>query len=58
MPDTPYEFLTRFFSSHLPFTPTAGQVAQFEADLTVVSPFLMEAALKEVAAGTLGKSLA
>ncbi len=54
MPDTSYEFLTRFFQEHLPFLPTPNQIAAFEADLSLVSPFLMEAALIEVSAGTQG----
>ncbi|QRM36043.1 hypothetical protein [Microvirga sp. VF16] len=44
-------FLLEFFQNHLPFTPTAGQVARFEADLAVVSPYIMQASLKEVAVG-------
>src|SRR4051812_38521994 len=58
MTDTSHEFLTKFFREHLPFTPTPGQVAHFEADLSLVSPFLMEAALIEVKNGTLGNVLA
>lgn len=46
-----HRFLVEFFQNHLPFTPTPSQVALFEADLAVVSPYIMEAALKEVAAG-------
>lgn len=57
MPDVSFEFLTKFFSEHLPFTPTAGQVADFKSDLALVSPFLMEASLIEVKAGTLGNIL-
>jgi hypothetical protein len=52
MPDISYEILTRFFQNHLPFLPTARQVTDFQADLRVVSPFLMEASLIEVKAGT------
>ncbi len=54
MTDCSYEFLTKFFSDHLPFIPTEGQIADFQADLALVSPFLMEASLIEVRAGTLG----
>jgi hypothetical protein len=54
MPDCSYEFLTKFFAEHLPFLPTAGQIADFQSDLARVSPFLMEASLIEVKAGTLG----
>jgi hypothetical protein len=57
MPDTIYEFLIRFFVHYLPFTPTAGQVDDFKKDLSLVSPYLMEAALVEVKNGTLGKKL-
>lgn len=54
MPDISYEFLTRFFQEHLPFLPTPKQVADFQADLALVSPYLMEASLVEVKAGTQG----
>jgi hypothetical protein len=54
MPDISYEILTKFFRDHLPFLPTPGQVADFQADLCLVSPILMEAALIEVRAGTQG----
>src|SRR5258708_10624124 len=54
MTDCSYEFLTKFFSDHLPFIPTEGQIADFQAHLALVSPFLMEASLIEVRAGTLG----
>jgi hypothetical protein len=54
MPDISYEFLTRFFEEHLPFLPTPRQVADFQSDLALVSPFLMEAALVEVKNGTQG----
>jgi hypothetical protein len=57
LPDVSFEFLTKFFSEHLPFTPTAGQVADFKSDLALVSPFLMEASLIEVKSGTLGNIL-
>lgn len=58
MPDTAYDFLTNFFVQHLSFTPTSGQIADFEADLHLVSPFLMEAALIEVKNGSLKALLA
>ncbi|MGD9766240.1 MAG: hypothetical protein AB7U62_01230 [Pseudolabrys sp.] len=58
MPDTSYEFLTDFFKNHLPFTPTAGQIDTFKADLRLVSPFLMRASLLEVKAGTQGQAVA
>jgi hypothetical protein len=51
------EFLTRFFVEDLPFTPTARQIDLFQSDLALVSPYLMEAALKEVKAGTIGNAL-
>lgn len=54
MPDISYEFLTKFFQEHLPFTPTASQVEDFQRDLRLVSPYLMEASLIEVRAGTQG----
>lgn len=54
MPDTAYEFLTKFFTEYLSFSPTPGQIATFQSDLSLVSPFLMEAALVEVAKGTQG----
>jgi hypothetical protein len=57
MLDTSYEILTMFFRDHLPFTPTAGQIDQFQSDLRVVSPNLMYAALLEVKKGTLGNVL-
>jgi hypothetical protein len=55
MPDTSYEFLTDFFCNHLPFTPTPNQVAEFQVDLSLVSPYLMEAALVEVKRGRQGQ---
>jgi hypothetical protein len=55
--DIATEFLTRFFVEDLPFTPTARQIDLFQSDLALVSPYLMEAALKEVRAGTKGNSL-
>ncbi|SIN83583.1 hypothetical protein SAMN05443247_00082 [Bradyrhizobium erythrophlei] len=58
MPDTTYEFLIKFFVNYLPFTPTSGQVDEFKSDLSLVSPYLMEASLVEVKNGTLGKNLA
>ena len=54
MPDISMEILSRFFQQHLPFCPTPRQVDGFKADLSLVSPFLMEAALMEVRAGTRG----
>jgi hypothetical protein len=57
MPDTSHEFLTTFFTDHLPFTPTRGQIDTFERDLSLVSPYLMLASLEEVKAGTLGNVL-
>lgn len=58
MPDSAYEFLTNFFVNYLPFTPTPKQVELFQADLALVSPFLLEASLREVKAGTVGNILA
>jgi hypothetical protein len=58
MTDTSYEFLIKFFVNYLPFTPTSGQVDDFKKDLSLVSPYLMEASLVEVKNGTLGKNLA
>lgn len=55
MPDTSYEFLTEFFRNYLPFTPTPPQVDDFQKDLALVSPYLMEAALVEIKEGKLGK---
>lgn len=55
MPDTSYEFLVKFFENYLPFTPTPGQVAVFQNDLSLVSPYLMEAALVELKNGSAGK---
>jgi hypothetical protein len=54
MVPTSYAILKEFFENHLPFTPTAAQIAMFEADLALVNPNLMRDALKEVA---LGKAL-
>jgi hypothetical protein len=54
MPDCSHEFLKKFFQEHLPFCPTPKQVSDFESDLCLVSPFLMEASLREVRAGTKG----
>src|ERR1043165_8217886 len=54
MPDISYEILSRLFRDHLPFLPTPRQIAAFQADLKLVSPLLMEAALIEVRAGTQG----
>jgi hypothetical protein len=51
MPTASQRVLLDFFQNHLPFTPTAGQVDQFERDLALVSPNLMRAALKEAHAG-------
>jgi hypothetical protein len=58
MADTSYEFLTNFFRNHLPFTPTAKQIAEFQTDLSHVSPYLMEAALVEVKRGRQGALIA
>lgn len=52
MPTASQRVLLDFFQNHLPFTPTARQVDQFERDLALVSPNLMRAALKEAAAGS------
>jgi hypothetical protein len=52
--ETATEILTRFFVEDLPFTPTARQIDLFQSDLSLVSPALMQAALKEVKEGTLG----
>ncbi|MGY4499397.1 hypothetical protein ACVWYH_003328 [Bradyrhizobium sp. GM24.11] len=57
MADTSHEFLINFFVNYLPFTPTARQVDDFKQDLSLVSPYLMEASLVEVKNGTLGKKL-
>jgi hypothetical protein len=57
MADSIYEFLVRFFVNYLPFTPTAVQVDTFRKDLSLVSPYLMEAALIEVKNGTQGRNL-
>jgi hypothetical protein len=54
MPDISYEFLTKFFTDYLPFLPTQRQIEDFQADLTLVSPYLLEASLIEVKAGTQG----
>jgi len=54
VPDISMEILSRFFQQHLPFCPTPRQVDGFKADLSLVSPMLMEAALMEVRAGTRG----
>ncbi|UPK35485.1 hypothetical protein IVB18_47360 [Bradyrhizobium sp. 186] len=57
MADSSYEFLIHFFENYLPFTPTPGQVDDFKKDLSLVSPYLMEASLVEVKNGALGKTL-
>lgn len=57
MPDISYEFLTKFFTDYLPFTPTHSQVEDFQSDLTLVSPYLLEASLIEVKEGTKGSIL-
>jgi hypothetical protein len=57
MTDISYQFLSDFFVNYIPFTPTAGQIALFQSDLALVSPYIMGAALKEVREGTLGKIL-
>jgi hypothetical protein len=54
MPDISYEFLTKFFTNYLSFSPTSNQIEDFQADLTLVSPYLLEASLIEVKAGTKG----
>jgi hypothetical protein len=51
MPTASQRVLLEFFQNDLPFTPTPGQVEQFERDLALVSPNLMRAALKEAKAG-------
>ena len=51
MPTASQRILLDFFQKHLPFTPTPGQIDQFERDLALVSPNLMRAALKEAHAG-------
>jgi hypothetical protein len=48
MPAASFRVLSQFFQEHLHFTPTPGQVELLESDLALVSPDLMEAALKEV----------
>jgi hypothetical protein len=55
MPDTSYDSLIKFFVNYLPFTPTAGQVDDFTRDLSLVSPYLMEASLVEIKEGKLGR---
>jgi hypothetical protein len=57
MPDISLEILSRFFEQHLPFCPTPSQADDFKRDLSLVSPFLMEAALMEVRAGSQGYRL-
>ncbi|MGY4199018.1 hypothetical protein ACVIM9_008359 [Bradyrhizobium sp. USDA 4520] len=57
MPDISYEFLTKFFTDYLPFSPTPSQVEVFQSDLTLVSPLLLEASLIEVKEGTKGQIL-
>lgn len=51
MPTASQRILLEFFQNDLNFTPTAGQVDQFERDLALVSPSLMRAALNEAKAG-------
>ncbi len=51
---TSQEFLIKFFKRYLPFTPTPEQVEVFTADLSLVSPYLMEAALVEIKEGAQG----
>ena len=51
MPAASYRVLQDLFEHHLHFTPTASDIAQFEADLAVVSPSLMKASLVELSAG-------
>jgi hypothetical protein len=55
MAETSYEFLTDFFCNHLSFTPTPSQIVEFQIDLSLVSPYLMEAALVEVKRGRQGQ---
>ncbi|MCA6116894.1 hypothetical protein J6524_18685 [Bradyrhizobium sp. WSM 1738] len=57
MSDISYEFLTKFFTDYLPFSPTPSQVEDFQSDLTLVSPYLLEASLIEVKEGTKGEIL-
>ncbi len=57
MADTSTEFLIDFFVNYLPFTPTSGQVDDFRRDLSLVSPYLMKAALVEIKNGSVGKKL-
>jgi hypothetical protein len=52
---TSQEFLVKFFKKYLPFTPVTEQVEVFKADLSLVSPYLMEAALVEIKEGIQGK---
>jgi hypothetical protein len=52
MLDACHRHLTDFFANYLPFTPTSRDIELFETDLRLVSPFIMKAALKEVASGT------
>jgi hypothetical protein len=56
MPETSHEFLIKFFKRYLPFTPTEEQITTFKTDLSLVSPYLMEAALVEIKKGSLGKA--
>jgi hypothetical protein len=51
MLDACHRHLTDFFANYLPFTPTSRDIELFETDLRLVSPFIMKAALKEVASG-------
>jgi hypothetical protein len=55
MADTSVQFLVKFFRNYLPFTPTARQLDDFTSDLSLVSPYLMEAALVELKEGKLGR---
>ena len=57
MADTSHEFLINFFVNYLPFTPTPSQVDDFKRDLSLVSPYLMEASLVEVKRGAVGRRL-
>lgn len=45
-----FDYISDFFVNHLHFTPTAGQIEQFERDIALVSPKLLAASLHELQA--------
>ncbi len=55
MPAASYRVLSGLFATHLNFTPTAADIAQFERDLAVVSPSLMRDSLIELSQGRSAK---